>query len=513
MKKVIITLTLALFFSLPGSYAGLVENCPGGPVLDDTTPPTITCPGNLVSAADPGLCSGSVATPGPEYTDDVGVTTLTWVLTGATTGNSPPDGINLLGTHTFNVGVTTVIYTASDAAGNSASCSYTVTINDIQPPIIMCPPDVTVNTGQDSCMAYVAPGSPMASDNCSLDLIWNDYTGTSSAEDVYPMGVTTVTWHATDNSGNVTTCSQIVTVIDADPPEITCPPDTILACATDYYFPDPTTVLVADNCDPDPEAIFISEAIDSIGPENGWCPRLIHRYYRATDDFGNSASCSQTIAITEEESCHCYLCQDTVPHFYVDLEGSCDESFTITDAVRMGYCCHASWPDRCISFSVSISEASSGIFIEILEGAVPPGWWWQIDCSDSVEWNDTIYLPPDTYHTITMCEAGNNENTYLISAICILDVPEVDLRGLDLKISPNPVNASPVVSYWLQKPAEVSLSVIDLLGNERQTLHFGKADMGDHQVTLDVGQLPTGIYYLRLQAGDQSSTGKMMVVR
>ena len=39
-------------------------------------------------------------------------------------------GINVLGTQTFNVGVTTVTYTVKDAAGNSATCSFTVTITD-----------------------------------------------------------------------------------------------------------------------------------------------------------------------------------------------------------------------------------------------------------------------------------------------------------------------------------------------------------------------------------------------
>jgi hypothetical protein len=51
-------------------------------------------------------------------------------MTGATAGSSPSTGINNVGTRTFNVGTTTVTYTAKDAAGNSATCSFSVTVKN-----------------------------------------------------------------------------------------------------------------------------------------------------------------------------------------------------------------------------------------------------------------------------------------------------------------------------------------------------------------------------------------------
>jgi len=48
------------------------------------------------------------------------------IATGAITGNSPANGVNYIGTRTLNVGTTTVTYTAEDAVGNSANCSFTV---------------------------------------------------------------------------------------------------------------------------------------------------------------------------------------------------------------------------------------------------------------------------------------------------------------------------------------------------------------------------------------------------
>jgi HYR domain len=100
--------------------------------VTDNTAPIITCPGNI---ANPPIntagCLATVTTANPTFSDNCAVTKLTWAITGAgivPAATSPTTGINYLGSRTFNFGVTTVTYTATDAAGNSATCSYTVTV-------------------------------------------------------------------------------------------------------------------------------------------------------------------------------------------------------------------------------------------------------------------------------------------------------------------------------------------------------------------------------------------------
>jgi len=73
----------------------------------------------------------SVTVADPTYSDNCSVTTLTWVMSGATTGSSPSTGINVVGTQNFNMGTTTIIYTVTDEAGNTATCSFTVSIIDL----------------------------------------------------------------------------------------------------------------------------------------------------------------------------------------------------------------------------------------------------------------------------------------------------------------------------------------------------------------------------------------------
>jgi len=64
-------------------------------------------------------------------------------MTGATTGSSPITGINVVGTQVFNLGITTITYTAKDAAGNITTCSFTITISDVINPTITCPANIS----------------------------------------------------------------------------------------------------------------------------------------------------------------------------------------------------------------------------------------------------------------------------------------------------------------------------------------------------------------------------------
>jgi len=111
---------------------------------------------------------------------------------------APPSG------STFPVGTTTVTALATDASGNTASCSFTVTVNDTQPPAITCPPSVIGMSG------VVTFADPTVTDNCpGATFVCNPPSGS-----MFPAGVTTVTCTATDGSGNTTQCSFVVATFD-----------------------------------------------------------------------------------------------------------------------------------------------------------------------------------------------------------------------------------------------------------------------------------------------------------
>lgn len=117
---------------------------------------------------------------------------------------------------TFALGTTPVTYTATDAAGNIATEVQQVTVTDSQAPTLTVPADVgpVEQTGLDG--TPVAIGTASATDICDADVaIAND------APAVFQLGTTTVTWIATDDTGNETTAEQTVTVEDTTAPNLT----------------------------------------------------------------------------------------------------------------------------------------------------------------------------------------------------------------------------------------------------------------------------------------------------
>src|SRR6185436_17871398 len=74
--------------------AGNTAQCNQTVNVTDNVLPTITCPGNIVVNTGAGVCTASVVNPNPVFNDNCSVTILAWGLSGATTGNSAPFGIN-----------------------------------------------------------------------------------------------------------------------------------------------------------------------------------------------------------------------------------------------------------------------------------------------------------------------------------------------------------------------------------------------------------------------------------
>src|SRR5262249_51664426 len=122
----------------------------------------------------------------------------------------------------FPGGTTTITWTATDAAGNTATATQTVTVNDVESPVISgMPANLTVST------QIVTWTQPIATDNCpGVTLSSNFHSGQG-----FPLGTTTVTYTATAAVGHITRRSFNVTVVDNIKPVIT--PGANLTVATD----------------------------------------------------------------------------------------------------------------------------------------------------------------------------------------------------------------------------------------------------------------------------------------
>ena len=167
--------------------------------VQDISPPTINCPGNIVAFADPGTCTLPVTFPSPSAGDDCDA--------------SPTVVCNPASGSIFPLGTTQVTCTATDASGNSAQCTFNVTVQDVTAPSITCPLDVTVDCTSPSGASVTFP-TLSVSDNCdaSPTVVCNPASGS-----IFPLGTTQVTCTATDASGNSAQCTFNVMVQDAVP--------------------------------------------------------------------------------------------------------------------------------------------------------------------------------------------------------------------------------------------------------------------------------------------------------
>lgn len=148
-------------------------------------PPTIQCPADQVLANNPGQC-GAVLNFTPQV--DGSCNDVTAVC-------NPPSGT------LFPVGTTTVTcYATNTSGGGSAPCTFRVTVQDNEPPVIACPAPMVVNA--TSPAGAVVPFPVTATDNCGATIVCTPPSGS-----VLPIGDTIVQSTATDPSANQASCS------------------------------------------------------------------------------------------------------------------------------------------------------------------------------------------------------------------------------------------------------------------------------------------------------------------
>ena len=193
-----------------------------------------------------------------------------------------------------NLGPNTVTLLVTDDGGLEDRCTTTVHVYDQIAPRINCAPDITVTNDPGFCGAThpVIP-EPTVIENC-------DYTLSNDAPEFFPVGMTPVTWTVDDHYNMTDQCTQQVTVVDAEPPVIICPP--AITLATDPGFCHATVTMLdlgeataTDNCG-------IQEVVSDFSSSfpDGHVPFGIFGVnWTATDFQGNSSVCVQTIEVNK----------------------------------------------------------------------------------------------------------------------------------------------------------------------------------------------------------------------
>ncbi|MCB0638633.1 MAG: HYR domain-containing protein, partial [Lewinella sp.] len=244
----------------------------------DSAPPTITCPdpqtGNLdVNCNFQVIDYTSLATTD----DDCGSVTVT---------QSPTAGQTY-----FGVGPDDIVLTATDGSGNTATCTFTLSMVDNLPPSATCQ-NLSFNTDPGGCGTNVTLPDPVISDNCggSPSVSFDPPSGS-----FFPVGTTNVTVTVMDASTNSTNCVTVVTVNDNVAPTAVCQNTTVQLDATGNASQTAAAVESGstDNCG--------TINVVSLSPSAFTCGDVGDNTVTLTvnDGNGNTGTCTATVAVED----------------------------------------------------------------------------------------------------------------------------------------------------------------------------------------------------------------------
>jgi len=235
-------------------------------IVVDTTTPDLTIPEDQIVEAT-SIEEMLVEIGEAEAYDITGISSIT---------NNAPE--------MFSLGSTVVTWVSIDSNGNTTTSEQTITIVDTIPPSIFVPVDI-VAEAVDPVLNFIELGDATIYDHVGIESVTND------KPDSFSFGDTIVTWTAVDTSGNISTGTQLVTIIDTTIPEIVAPSDVTVE-ATGISS---TVVEIGEATMYDIIQVY---TITSDSPDTFPLGETIITW-TATDSSGNSATATQTVTVVD----------------------------------------------------------------------------------------------------------------------------------------------------------------------------------------------------------------------
>jgi hypothetical protein len=254
--------------------AGHSSSLPATVTVVDTQLPTITAPAAVTASTDPGQCSATGVALGRPVAGDN--------CAGAVVTNNAPA--------VFPKGLTQVTWTATDAAGNVATATQTVTVTDTTVPTAIAQ-NVTVELdAMGNASITAAQVDNGSADACGIASI----TVSPSAFTCSNVGANIVTLTVTDADGNVSTATATATVVDNVAPTVRTHAATVYLNAAGQ-----ASLTAAQVNDGSSDACGVASV--SVGTTSFGCTNLGKNTVNVTvtDTHGNVASSSVVVTVAD----------------------------------------------------------------------------------------------------------------------------------------------------------------------------------------------------------------------
>lgn len=252
---------------------------------------SITCPGNVTVSTTAGTCTRVVNNIDPVVVPSNAA--LSYTISGALSGNY----VGSASGTSFPKGVSTVTYSLPEYPG--VTCSFTVTVVDNEPPVITCPINLNLTCEKDIPPGYLSIAT--AVDNCSGQVEAKILNETRVNQTCINRFTLIRTFKAMDDAGNTSTCAQVITVNDNEPPYfLQTPPMGPLNVSCPANVPPAYPLTGRDNCTPDDELLEITADFKEVKSDSS-CPNKykLTRTWTLSDACGNTAVHTQVINVND----------------------------------------------------------------------------------------------------------------------------------------------------------------------------------------------------------------------
>lgn len=290
--------------------------------VNDVTPPNAVCQNITIFLDGSGAATITAADVDGGSTDNVGITSST---------------IDLSSFNCANLGANSVTLAVADSAGNTDTCSATVTVQDTTSPTAVCANVTIFLNGAGNASTTAASLDGGSTDNCAVSSTTASQTSFTCAD----VGNNSVSLTVSDASSNTGTCTATVAVQDTSSPTAICQNITVFLNGSGTANIAATDLLAigSDNCSISSTTVSQSAfTCADLGPNNVTLT--------ATDPSGNSRSCSATVRI-EDNINPSAVCQNVT----VQLNASGTAS-TTASAVNNGS------SDNCSISTSSLDQSS-----------------------------------------------------------------------------------------------------------------------------------------------------------
>jgi hypothetical protein len=138
---------------------------------------------------------------------------------------------------------------------------------------------------------------------------------------------------------------------------------------------------------------------------------------------------------------------------------------------------------------------------------------------NSATWDFGASISPDNLQLYFCTHRNRDPNADYEIMVSTWDPDAVDEdikpehNSIELTLYPNPFNARTTISYSLPRDSEIEIAIFDITGRKIETLVQGQETAGEHSVAWDGKDLPSGLYFYRINAGEYSQTRSCVLLK